>query len=211
MSAQSPTPGSADKPSRLNIIFKVAGSLVCIGLIAYLNARDDNNDHKNLNTVIVIAQSLIMLLLWVEDKFKCRYLLRVSYIVWVWGFLFTLLSICVAIRFKDDKNKKSKYAGFILGNLALFVLAIAMAKCPFRKAKELQTPSPPTRSPKRSESEIKDMVNMRREKMIDEYTDVGIKVRDKTNTQEEFDRYNFLRAELIREGERPFLLDTLIM
>lgn len=130
----------------LKTFLKVAGSLASICAIAYVTSQDSKKDYKELNTVIVVTQALMMLLLWTTESFLCGWVGPFRYIWLLWGVLYLTSSICVYIRFKDSADKEAIYLVFGIGNAILFALsntALARGDCPPR-------PKPPVKLPLRS-------------------------------------------------------------
>lgn len=125
----------------LKTFLKVAGSLASICAIAYVTSQDSKKDYKELNTVIVVTQALMMLLLWTTESFLCGWVGPFRYIWLLWGALYLTSSICVYIRFEDSADKEAIYLAFGIGNAILFALsntALARGDCPPR-------PKPPVR------------------------------------------------------------------
>lgn len=197
------SPASAKPPP---FWFPILGSLFSIVLIAFVVGRDDNNNYKTLNTFIVVTQSLMLLLLWTTNKFRCGYVLGVSYIVWAWFLLFLILAICVYFRFEDDKSKGSIYIMFAC-NLFLLVPSLVMLKdkaCPWRKPPVQQE----TKSPdvKRAASPLKLSEEEQREVTdgwLSRYEELSEKVRQGSTSPYELKQWKIVRDNLESVGELP--------
>lgn len=107
-----------------NGIFKIAAGLFSIGMIAYVTAQDtDNSDkEKALNTIIVVIQSLMVLLMYVHENFTMNQLLI------IWPVLFLLQAACAYFRFKD---KETGLIWAFVGGNALMIF-ISMIRLPIK-------------------------------------------------------------------------------
>lgn len=197
------SPASAKPPP---FWFPILGSLFSIVLIAFVVGRDDNSDYKTLNTFIVVTQSLMLLLLWTTNKFKCGYVLGVSYIVWAWFLLFLISAICVYFRFEDDKSKGSIYIMFAC-NLLLLVPSLVMLKdkaCPWRKpAEKHETKSPDVKqaaSPLKLTDEQQDVVTAG---WLDAYEELNDKASRGRASNYELKQWVTLQNNLRSVGKLP--------
>lgn len=107
-----------------NGIFKVAAGLFSIGMIAFVTAQDtDNSDkEKALNTMIVVIQSLMVLLMYIHGNFTMNQLLI------IWPVLFLLQVLFVYFRFKDKET--NAIWGFVGGNALMLI--ISMIRLPIK-------------------------------------------------------------------------------
>jgi len=187
-------------------VLKIIGSVITIGMMGYVIARDDNNEFKEWNTVIVVAQSLILLLLWMTDKFPCGYRLGFSYVVWAWALAFGTLMTGVLARFRKDKNKYVIYAVFFVVNLLLMGFSLVTMRdetCPWRKPK-----TDTIASPRKTQDDIDRILAEKREALKEEFEEVGRIIKSGSPTTDQIKKMNQLRDELKELGVKQVELDA---
>jgi hypothetical protein len=120
--------------------FKVLGALFSIVMIGYVTAQDsdNSNNHKGLDTTIVVTQALMIMLLFTSEWFPTKKLFgKISYLFLAWVLLFVISTICVLSRFDLEKDNKL-FLAIMIGNLALMLMS-NLAFAPKGKAKEIKT------------------------------------------------------------------------
>ena len=107
-----------------NDIFKAAAGLFSIGMIAFVTSQDtdNSNEQKAYNTIIVVIQSLMVLLMYLHEKFTLTQLLG------IWAALFLAQVLFVYLRFKDKKT--DAIWAFVGGNA--LIIAISMIRLPIK-------------------------------------------------------------------------------